>query len=60
MPFLQISLKNSEPPTIPFGTVAGTFSDNLSRNSCIYCLDDDDDDEHVDVEKEEESKSKLL
>ena len=30
---------NSKPPTIPFGIVACTFSDNLSRNSCIYfCL----------------------
>ena len=26
---------NSKPPTIPFGIVAGTFSDNLSRSSCI-------------------------
>ena len=26
---------NSKPPTIPFGIVACTFSDNLSRNSCI-------------------------
>ena len=25
----------SKPPTIPFGIVACTFSDNLSRNSCI-------------------------
>ena len=25
---------NSKPPTIPFGIVAFTFSDNLSRNSC--------------------------
>ena len=25
---------NSKPPTIPFGIVALTFSDNLSRNSC--------------------------
>ena len=25
---------NSTPPTIPFRTVARTFSDNLSRNSC--------------------------
>ena len=24
-----------KPPTIPFGTVTCTFSDNLSRNSCI-------------------------
>ena len=23
---------NSKPPTIPLGVVAGTFSDNLSRN----------------------------
>ena len=38
MPFSQISLKNSElklPPTIPFGIVECTFSNNLSRNSCI-------------------------
>ena len=36
--FFQISLKNREhkkPPTIPFGIVACTFSDNLSRNSCM-------------------------
>ena len=26
---------NSKPPTIPFGIGACTFSDNLSRNSCI-------------------------
>ena len=26
---------NSKLPTIPFGIVACTFSDNLSRNSCI-------------------------
>ena len=26
---------NSQPPIIPFGVVACTFSDNLSRNSCI-------------------------
>ena len=26
---------NSKPPTMPFGIVAYTFSDNLSRNSCI-------------------------
>ena len=26
---------NSKPPTMPFGIVACTFSDNLSRNSCI-------------------------
>jgi len=26
---------NSKPPTIPFGIVECTFSDNLSRNSCI-------------------------
>ena len=26
---------NSKPPAIPFGIVACTFSDNLSRNSCI-------------------------
>ena len=38
VPFFQISSKNrvhSKPPTIPFGIVACTFSDNLSRNSCI-------------------------
>ena len=28
-------LVNSKPPTIPFGIVACTFSDNLFRNSCI-------------------------
>ena len=28
---------NSKPPTIPFEIVACTFSDNLSRNSCIHC-----------------------
>ena len=28
---------NSKPLTIPFGLVACTFSDNLSRNSCICC-----------------------
>ena len=34
VPFFQVSLKNNElkPPTIPFGIVACTFSDNLSRN----------------------------
>ena len=26
----------TKPPTIPFGIVACTFSDNLSRNSCIH------------------------
>ena len=26
----------SKPPTIPLGTVACTFSDNLSRHSCIF------------------------
>ena len=26
----------SKPPTIPLGTVECTFSDNLSRNSCIF------------------------
>ena len=26
---------NSKPPTMPFGIAACTFSDNLSRNSCI-------------------------
>ena len=32
---------NSKPPTIPFGIVACTFSDDLSRNSCtrtVHCL----------------------
>ena len=27
---------NSKPPKIPFGVVACTLSDNLSRNSCIH------------------------
>ena len=27
---------NSKPLTIPFGIVACTFADNLSRNSCIH------------------------
>ena len=27
---------NLKPPTIPFGIVACTFSDNLSRNSCMW------------------------
>ena len=27
---------NSNPPTIPFRIVTSTFSDNLSRNSCIH------------------------
>ena len=27
--------KNSKPPIIPFRIVARTFSDNLSRNSCL-------------------------
>ena len=27
---------NSKLPTIPFGILASTFPDNLSRNSCIY------------------------
>ena len=27
---------NSKPPTIPFGIIACTFADNLSRNSCIH------------------------
>ena len=37
VPLFQISLwtVNSKPPTIPFGVVACTFSDNLSRNSFI-------------------------
>ena len=41
VPFLQISLKNSElktAPTISFGIVVCTFSNNLSRNSCIFFL----------------------
>ena len=38
--FLQTegSTVNSKPPTIPFGFVACTFSDNLSRNSCIQVM----------------------
>ena len=38
VPFFQISLQKSELKTthIPFGIVTCTFSDNLSRNSCIY------------------------
>ena len=37
--FFQISLKNNElkPPTIPFGIVACTFSNNLSQNRCNLC-----------------------
>ena len=37
VPFFQISWRtvNSKPPTIPFGIVACTSSDNLSWNSCI-------------------------
>ena len=39
VPLFQISAKirteNPKPPIIPFGIVACTFSDNLSRNSCI-------------------------
>ena len=38
VPFFQISLKKSEninPPTMPFGIVACTFSDNLSRKLYI-------------------------
>ena len=40
VPFFQISLKNNElkPPTIPFGIVPCTFSDNLSRKSCNLCI----------------------
>ena len=41
VPFFQISLENradKKPPTIRFGIVACTFSDNLSRNSCICTL----------------------
>ena len=40
-PFVANSFKflwrteNSKPPTMPFVIVASTFSDNLSRNSCI-------------------------
>ena len=36
-PFVQISLRtvNLKPPTMPFGIVTCTFSDNLSQNSCI-------------------------
>ena len=35
VPFFQISLRtvNSKPPTIPFGIVAGTFSEKRSRKS---------------------------
>ena len=29
---------NSKPPTIPFGVVACTLSDNLSRSSCIHVV----------------------
>ena len=37
MPFFQIEKTvNSKPPTITIGIVARTFSDNLSRNSCIF------------------------
>ena len=37
VPFFEISLKNSELRTTRnFGIVACTFSDNLSRNSCIF------------------------
>ena len=36
--FFQISLKNSalKTTTVPVGIVACTFSDNLSRNSCMH------------------------
>ena len=34
VPFFWTTV-NSKPPTIPFGFVACTFSDNLSPNSCI-------------------------
>ena len=27
----------SKPPTIPFGIITCTFSDNLSRNGCMLC-----------------------
>ena len=40
VPFFQILWRTGQtkPPTIPFGIVACTFSDNLSQNSCIhYC-----------------------
>ena len=35
--FFQILWRtvNSKPPTIPFGVVACTFSENLSRNRCV-------------------------
>ena len=33
---------NSKPPTIPFEIVACTFSDNLSRNSCIQLTANND------------------
>ena len=38
--FVQISLKTvkSKPPTIPFGVVACSLSDNLSQHSCIFGL----------------------
>ena len=36
--FFEISSKNSKSPTIPFGIVACTFSDNLSWNSCMYLV----------------------
>ena len=37
VPLFQIFWRavNSQPPIIPFGVVACTFPDNLSRNSCI-------------------------
>ena len=37
MPFFQTSLENraAKPPTIPFGIVPCTFSDDLSQNSCM-------------------------
>ena len=42
VPFFQIffwKTLNLTAPTIPFGLVACTFSDNLSRKSCIYKAD---------------------
>ena len=38
MPFFQFLWRTGQtkPPTIPFGIVACPFSDNLSRNSCMF------------------------
>ena len=38
MPFFQFLWRTgkTKPPTIPFGIVACPFSDNLSRNSCMF------------------------